>query len=197
STGDKNRGTSFAENQLPLKYLSLGNLLNQNINSPAAREAGIQSPYPGFNGLVQWALLRWPQYPFGVTNITRRDNFSLYHAMQLNAQKRFGRDLTFLIAYTVSKNLIGVPVQYYAEQWNLRKGLIGVDQPQSLAISYVYDLPFGPGKPLLRTNNPLLKHVIGYWQVSGIQTYFSGQPVNLGSLVLRNNSVPITTGTGC
>jgi hypothetical protein len=196
-TGYNNTGTSFQENQLPMKYLSLGNLLNQDINSDAARAAGIYPPYPGFTGTVQWALLKWPQYPFGVTNITRRDNFSLYHAMQLNAQKRLGRNLTFLVAYTLSKNLIGVPVQYYAEQWNLRKGLIAVDQPQSLAISYVYDLPFGPGKRFLQTTNPVLKQVVGYWQVSGIQTYFSGQPVNMGSFVLRNNSVPISTGTTC
>src|SRR5439155_10134447 len=37
---------------LPLKYLSLGSLLTQNINSTQARAAGIPIPYPGFNGTV-------------------------------------------------------------------------------------------------------------------------------------------------
>jgi hypothetical protein len=49
-------------NQLPLQYLSLGQLLNQNIYSAAAQSAGIPVPYPGFNGSVLQALRPYPQY---------------------------------------------------------------------------------------------------------------------------------------
>jgi hypothetical protein len=53
---------------IPLKYYSLGGLLNQNINStdPATQAAiaaaGITKPWPTFTGTVGQALRPWPQY---------------------------------------------------------------------------------------------------------------------------------------
>jgi hypothetical protein len=48
--------------QLPLNYLSLGSLLLQPANSPAAVAAGIPVPYAGYNGTVARALTPYPQY---------------------------------------------------------------------------------------------------------------------------------------
>ena len=43
--------------------LALGTaVLQSNINSPLAQQAGIRSPYPGFNGNVAQALRKYPQY---------------------------------------------------------------------------------------------------------------------------------------
>ena len=49
-------------NELPVKYLSLGILLNQDINSEAARAANIPIPYAGFTGSVLQALRPYPQF---------------------------------------------------------------------------------------------------------------------------------------
>jgi hypothetical protein len=196
--------TEFQVDQLPLQYLSLGNLLNQSVIAAAAMAAGIKPPYPGFTGPVWEALITYPQY-LGVQSLTLRDNFSLFHAAQFNAQKRFGNGLTFLLAYTISKDLIGIPVQNDVAQRSLRKGLISWDQPQNFSISYVYDLPFGPGKRFLNTPNPVLKQVVGLWQVSGINTYVSGWPITvsesssiptMAAFPLRNPAVPISS-IGC
>src|ERR1700722_19055271 len=65
-------------NQLDPKYLSLGNLLVTNVDSPQAQAAGIGIPYPGFTGTVAQALLPYPQY-LTVNQLDAKDGNLLYH----------------------------------------------------------------------------------------------------------------------
>lgn len=90
-------------NALPLKYLSLGSLLTQSINSTEARAAGIPIPYPGFNGTVARALTPYPQYT-SVTNLEAQIANQSYNSLQINVQRHFG-SLTFLINATIAKYL--------------------------------------------------------------------------------------------
>ena len=77
-------------------------MLQSNINSPLAQQAGIQSPYPGFNGNVAQALRLYPQYQTiqwrGVP--TGR---SQYHAIEMVLERRFSRGLQARFGYTYSK----------------------------------------------------------------------------------------------
>src|SRR4029434_8529835 len=88
------------------------------------------------------------------------------------------------------------------------KTLVNHDRPQTLVLSYIYELPLGPGKRFLNTNNPVAKHLVGGWQVSGVQQYLAGVPLAVatrgviapgfgGAWALRNNDVPIRTTAGC
>ena len=82
--------------------LGLGTaVLQSNINSDLARNAGITSPYPGFNGNVAQALREYPQYQAiqwrGVP--TGR---SQYHAMEVVLERRFSRGLQARVGYTYS-----------------------------------------------------------------------------------------------
>ena len=43
-------------------------------------------------------------------------------------------------------------------------------------LSYVYELPFGPGKALLRSGRPALGKIFGGWQINGNTTFQSGFP---------------------
>jgi hypothetical protein len=52
------------------------------------------------------------------------------------------------------------------------------DIPHVLALSYTYELPFGPGKPFLNKGGVVGK-LIGGWQVSAIHLYQSGRPLFL------------------
>jgi len=45
--------------------------------------------------------------------------------------------------------------------------------------SYTYELPFGPGKKLLNSNNAFNRFVAGGWALSGIQTYRTGTPLGV------------------
>jgi hypothetical protein len=205
-------------NQLDPKYLSLGNLLNADISSAAAQAAGIPLPYPGFRGSVAQALRPYPQF----TNIPQANAMAssgLYHSLQLNLQKRFSQGLHFLVAYTISKNIVSDGRSGYgtgtgagdSQHTDLRRFARFVsydtDRPRILNLSWVYQLPFGPDQRFLNSTNPFLKQLVGGWQLSAIHNYGAGLPIRVlssrgiptagGAWVLRNNDVPVRTGVSC
>jgi Carboxypeptidase regulatory-like domain/TonB dependent receptor len=191
--------------QLPLQYLILGNLLLQSINSAQARAAGIPLPYAGFTGSVAQALRPYPQYT-GVSQSDSTYGFSLYHALQATAQKRFRQGLNFLVTYTFSKDLVNGSYQALP-LLNTRKALGSLDRTNVVNLSYSYQLPFGPGKPFLQNSHGVVRQIVEGWQVSAIQSYYSGTPVVVstsasipgigGVWANRVPGVPISTGVGC
>jgi hypothetical protein len=56
------------------------------------------------------------------------------------------------------------------------------DVPHRFVASYLYDLPF-----FRDSEQPILKHVVGGWQISGITTIQSGTPVNVTIVPDRAN----------
>ena len=106
-------------------------------------------------------------------------------------QKRMSAGLTILASYTWSKTLTNADAEYPTEAaweangvsgalntYNLKveKGLSEFDTPQSVVLSYTYDLPFGKGKALANQGG-VVNAVAGGWQVAGSQTYQSGNPL--------------------
>jgi hypothetical protein len=194
---DAGDGTSW--NQVNPQYLSLGSLLGANINSPQAVAAGFHEPFPGFSDLwgsratVAQALRPYPQYST-VSQFNPTYGSSVYHSFQLFAQKRMGHGFEFTTAYTFSKAIDntrgyggGVGQQNFDNR-RAERSLSAVDQPQILTVSYLYQLPLGPGKPYL-TGGAAGK-IAGGWSVSGIQTYASGTPLSLSVV----NTLPIFNG---
>jgi hypothetical protein len=193
----------FPEDQLNPQYLSMGNLLLDSISSPQAMAAGIKSPYPGFTGDVAQALLPFPQYTY-IGDINNTGVYTEYNAGNFALQKHFGNGASFLIDYTVSKMLLSGFYQDY--EMNTRKMLSNYDRPQSLAVSYDYELPFGPGKHFLSGAHGTLRQLVGGWDLAGIQNYFSGYPINITTQAtipgitfveaVLNQGTPIAA-TGC
>jgi len=185
------QGLMYRWYQLNTKYLSLGNLLSENVSSPAAQAAGIKVPYAGFNSSVAQALLTFPQYHYIFDWVTHT-GYSEYNALQVSAQKRVGQGLSFLIAYTNSKQLTNLPsfggqgtaIGYGNLQTNSQinnKALGQLDRPQNLSLSWVYQLPFGPGKRYASTNSPVMRQLVGGWQVAGLQQYTSGDQITVAT----------------
>ena len=111
-----NRGTRLTNHPSSMGLLSNMNdpsvlalgagVLNSDINSQAARDAGIGLPYEGFSGNVAQALRPFPQ----VQSIRWRSvptGNSIYHSLQTKLDKRFASGLQFRASYTWSK-LIGI-----------------------------------------------------------------------------------------
>jgi hypothetical protein len=177
-------------NELSPQYLSLGSLLTSSITSPQAQAAGIPLPYAGFTGSVAQALRTFPQY-LDITNNTNPNGNSTYHALQAKAEKRLSHNLTGLVTYAWSKSISDGNVQagggpggqtYYNRR--LEKSVYTDWVPQSAAISFLYDLPFG--------NRPgLIGKLAGGWTFSGIHTYSSGKPIQLTA----SNTLPLFNST--
>jgi hypothetical protein len=176
-------------NQVDPRYLSLGSLLTQSVTSAAAQAAGIRVPYAGFTGSVAQALRPYPQY-LNIVNNSNPNGNSTYHALQVKLTKRLTHGLTVQGAYTFSKSLTdgniaaggGAAGQDFYNR-RLEKSLSPNDVPQIFVVAYTYDLPYhGHG---------VAGAILGGWQLSGIQQYSTGKPVQL----TVNNTLPIFNGT--
>jgi hypothetical protein len=159
------------------------NLMNQNINSAAARAAGVPYPYSGFNGSVQQALRPFPQY--GGVNTSSdggdRSGNSTYHAMVLKLEKRYSNGLQMLSSYVLSKMFSTAEAANASsggsmDAYNLKleKSLSQNDQTHVFKFNYSYELPFGRGKKW--ANQGFGSHIVGGWRVAGVQIYSSGTP---------------------
>jgi len=105
------------------------------------------------------------------------------HQLQAGMQKRFSKGYAVQFEYqftrAIGEDSVDDPFNIRLSRGNLsgirRHGLVG---------NYVYELPFGAGKPFLNWKGPA-GVIIGGWQVNGITTIFSGAPYS----VVYQNSV--------
>jgi hypothetical protein len=116
---------------------------------------------------------------------------SNYHSMQVTARRRFANSVQFGFAWTWSKamnynDFDNSPVSALASPrfWNY--GLSTFDRTHMVRMDWTWDLPKA------RTGNAALNYVVNNWQLSGITSFISGEPVN----VSWTNTTPIDiTGT--
>ena len=142
---------------------------------------GMDQPTIVYSHLLQ----PYPQY-CSVSENQPNNGFSLYDAFEATYNHRFHKGLSVLVSYTFSKFLDNVEgVNSWAmtgnsspaNTYNLaaEKSVDGSDTPQSLVVSYIYDLPIGRGKAIgsgfSRKTDAVL---LGGWEVTGIVTAKSG-----------------------
>lgn len=156
-------------------------------NAIALADGFTTPPYPTFTGTIAQSLRAWPQYqqinwrffPFGNSH---------YNAFQASFERRMSAGLQLKVAYTYSKLMNngsetglgsgGPPVQNPSDMRNLYS-VSSDDVPNIFSVGWVYKLPFGKGRPLLGTASGFLNKIIGDWQLSGIQSYSSGRPLQI------------------
>jgi hypothetical protein len=173
------------QNQVPVSALSLGPLLNADINSPAAVAAGIPLPFPGFTGSVAQALRPFPQFQY-INSTTQNTGHQNYNAFQARAQKYFSDGLTFLASFTLSKTMTNSVDQFSTfapngldtanpdrERRVLGVGLFNSASPRTLSIASTYELPIGPGKRYM-SGGGVAGKIIGGWGLSALLQYNAG-----------------------
>jgi hypothetical protein len=203
-----NRGTRLPHNPQFLgiaanmnhpDVLRLGTaLLQANINSDTARNAGILPPYAGFTGNVAQALRPYPQYQ----RIEYRDvpiGQSIFHSFQAKFDKRFSGGFQFRTFYTWSKLINngaesaqrgGGGMQNPIDTQRLEYVLSADDVPHAAVFAWTWEMPFGRG-----LSGPLSKLVRG-WTLNGILRYESARPLNitmtndLGGLLFNDQKRP-------
>jgi hypothetical protein len=154
-------------------------------------------PFPGFAGNINQIFRPFPQYG----DFNQEDNSftpdrsgnSTYHALQVSVNKRFAQGLSFLVSYTMSKNItdadsagpgvsgfIGTNSFIGQNSYNRRaeKAVSQLDTPRSLVASFFYELPVGRGKRYL-SKGGLVDRVAGGWYVSAVVSYKSGLPTTV------------------
>lgn len=188
-------------NQLDPKYFSMGNALTAQVPNPffghiAASGCGLENPT-----VAQGQLLR-PHPEF--CNINELDDpagGSHYNALDVNYTHRVSQGLTLLASYTFSKftdNVAGPESWATSSGESIRnvynlaaeKSVDSTDTPNSVVLSYVYELPVGKGKKYASGMSGVLNQILGGWQTSGIFTFKQGFPLSIS----QPNSNPFGVG---
>jgi hypothetical protein len=124
-------------------------------------------PYPQFQGFELYGHYAWGRYQ-------RNAGF-------VRVEKHASFGLSFIAYYEFSKQLDDYSGPYGNQDffnWRNDWALTSYSTPQYLQLSYVYDLPFGSGRPLfqfLGWESPL----VSGWSVSGTAYWNDGTPLAL------------------
>jgi hypothetical protein len=137
--------------------------LNQPIN-------GVQ-PYPNF-GYIEY------MNAFGN---------GVYDGLEASLLRRFHAGLELRAAYTYSRSIDNAPEELSFNSGNAPngrnyaawRGPSDFDVPHRVVFDYIYELPFGHGKPML--SRGIAGYLFGNWRMSGVYTYFSGRPFTVNS----------------
>jgi hypothetical protein len=182
-----NAGNFANMNQLNPKYLSLGDTLLDDISL----HPEIKMPYAGFSGTVAQALLPYPQYAGGgVANHYAYVGKSDYNALQVVATRRLTKGLAFLISYSYQKTLTNTDSAnaYYGgvsqDVYNrgLEKSVASFDHTENLRLTWIYELPFGKGRPFMNRGG-IANQILGGWTITANQQYQSGDPLSIGTSI--------------
>jgi hypothetical protein len=163
--------------QVPNPFYGIITSSSCGLNNPTIQQGHLLQPFPQFCNISE------SQAPQGD---------SYYNALLIDYNHRFSKGLSLLVSYTYSRFIDdtggtadwayrGDSSYGYRDSYNLGldRSVDGTDQPNSLVVSYIYQLPVGRGKQYAGNINRVADAVIGGWQVSGITTVKSGLPLSV------------------
>ncbi len=189
-------------NSIHPEFYSLGTKLNDPISSPEGQatlaslnitEPSWFRPLYGDGEPIGQLLRPFPQFQDISSGAAENVGQSSFNALEMKLERRFRNGLNLLASYTFSKTLTDADSSFpffsafasnnFGAQnpFNLKteKTLSYQDTPHALVISYLYELPVGPGKKYL--NHGVASKMLGGWQISGVHRYQSGSPVIMNS----------------
>jgi Carboxypeptidase regulatory-like domain/TonB dependent receptor/TonB-dependent Receptor Plug Domain len=178
--------------------LPLGWQMDQLPNSLIRPDAGlldvVQNPFFGIipvgvlaNRTVQRGelLTPFPHLP-GVSYAGTSWGNSNFHSLQMTLKKRFSQGGTVVVAYTWSKLLADGGDNAWDSagfrDFNCRacdKSVSPYHYPHRVVTTATYELPFGKGKKYGANWGGFTNAILGQWQVNGIMTLSSGQPLQM------------------
>jgi hypothetical protein len=163
-------------NQYPDRFLPLQTRLNARVANPFYGVITDPTSALSQTTITVSQLLRpFPQYT-GITRSSLPYGRSSYHSFQLEISKRLSSGLYFGVSYTNSK-LMEATSYLNANDARPEKVISDSDRPQRLVVHGLYELPFGPGRKLVTSRNPVLSRLVANWQFNWVVTFQSGAPL--------------------
>ncbi|MGH9772199.1 MAG: TonB-dependent receptor domain-containing protein, partial [Candidatus Acidiferrales bacterium] len=168
---------------IPMPYLQMR--LPGLAGCPSSATAPCASPYLSGNPTLQGEISQIS----GTASMADQ----AYDALQTSLTKHLTQGLEFQLSYTYAKGMSN-NIGYYGdggqagtEGWYPQDlydmvaewGPSYFSGEHNLTASYTYQLPFGSGRRFGSHANPVVKAVLGNWQLSGIFTYHTGFPLTI------------------
>jgi hypothetical protein len=192
STYVGNRGTRLSVqrdvNETPAEYLSrspvrddaTNNYLSQQFPNPMA------GTNPIYGARTSRANLLKPFPQFGRIQIWENVGYSWYHSLQSRIERRFSKGFTAQLSWTWAKHMQAT--EFLNRQDTVPYEVVSdLDRTHRVAASFIYELPFGRGRAIGNNINTFTNFFIGGWQLNGIVTYQSGQPLGFGNVIFNGN----------
>jgi len=175
-------------NALPAQYLNTDNSRTAAMVANNQFLSGtVTNPFAGLlpgssynNPTIARRQLMRPYPAYGDVNTTNNDGKSWYSSAQVGLQKRFSGGYTFGVSYTWSHWEQATEYLNPTDADPTRM-ISDLDVPHRLAVSAIYELPFGNGKPIGTNASGVAEAIIGGWQIQGVYTYQAGFPVRFGT----------------
>jgi len=128
-----------------------------------------------------------PYSNFGWIEYTDPIGFGNYTGLQAGLTGTFRQGLNLRAAYTYSHALDNAPEELETNSGDAPNGRNAsawygnsdFDIRHRVAVSYVYELPFGHGKQML--NSGAMAWIFGGFRTSGVYTFYSGHPITVNS----------------
>ena len=182
TTGGGGAAGEIDFNAIPVQYLSTSpvrdqatiDFLAQLVTNPFANLI----PGTGSNGatIARSQLLR-PYPQFGNVRSFDDDGTSEYNSAQAKIEKRFTRGYTVLAAYTWSKFTERV-FKLNPSDSGYEKRLSEFDVPHRVALSGIWEVPFGNGRRWASGASGISNALIGGWSLQAIGQFQSGRPIS-------------------
>ncbi|MGH9515931.1 MAG: TonB-dependent receptor domain-containing protein [Terriglobales bacterium] len=134
-------------------------------------------------------LLPYPQFTSVLTEPQLIAN-SIYHGLQLSAEKKYSNGLQLLATFVWSKSIDDSSQADWNVSWlgsidslqdpnkpQLERSLSTFDIPYVFQFSYVYELPIGHGRTFLGNMPRWADAILGGWKTNGIWRISDGRPL--------------------
>jgi len=167
-------------------------------------------------GLGPFFFLPFPQFA-NAMNVIDSNDFSTYHAGQVQFLRRMTGGLEFQISYTLAKSLdtrsydpaftvvAGANAQaaggtpFDIENRRLNYAPSDFDRRHVVQTYWIWEVPVGRGRRWLASAGGLTERLLGGWQLAGLGTFQSGRPFSVYSGFFTFNNVvqSFANCTGC
>ncbi len=154
--------------------------INQAVLSPTGTAANIDARRP------------LGSTPFKDLTMFRSTVRSWYDSFQGRLEKRFSQGYSVLASYTLGKTIDYASWHASGSNWSnprqpeLNKALADYDRRHTLAVSFLWELPF------FSQSGGIARSLLGGWQLGGIASYYSCIPVDV--TVEKDNNLDGVSG---
>lgn len=155
--------------------------LNPSNTSPMCDAAGNCDVQRILMNNQQPTIFFVPYRGYGVMDVKENTAVSSYNALQANWRHTFGHGLTWQAAYTWSHNIDDAGSTFFQNQGHVDeydlsrwKSTSNLNRTQMLMMNYIYELPF-----FRHAGNSFVRQSLGGWRVSGITSFYTGQPIDI------------------
>jgi len=126
---------------------------------------------------------------------------TLFNALQVELRRRLSNGLLVQASYQFGKALSNSYSSAQSVASNPRtlrrpdldNGPSPWDIKHALKVDWIYELPFGPGKPFATSTNPIISRIVGGWQFGGVARIQSGPSMlfSSGRLTFNQNDAGV------